>query len=220
MNKKIRTVNKVNTTRPFFYFAYLFVLWTAYRITFNFSDTIEELYIKPIIWLLPFLYLIPKDKLKLSDFGITLKNLFPSLYLSITLGVGFTLLGLITNITKYGGIDFKANIGPLFIGSSVLISFATAITEEIVFRGYLLGILLKKYSSEALAIITATVIWTLIHIPVTLFVWKLDTLQLVIYLTLTFIYGLGASIMYARTKNIAAPVFLHVLWEWPIILFR
>ncbi len=219
MAKNASVKKKVNMTTPVVYFLYLLIVWSLYRVNFKFSDVIEELYVKPIIWLLPFLYILPKGKIKLSELGITLKNLFPSVYLSIALGVGFAFLGLISNIAKYRGIDFEANIGPLFVGSSILLSFATAATEELVFRGYLLGAFIKRYK-EGLSTVIIALLWTGIHAPISYFVWGMNGTQIAVYLGLTFIYGLGASILFLKTKNIAAPIFLHVLWEWPIVLFR
>jgi membrane protease YdiL (CAAX protease family) len=187
---------------------------------FKYSDVIEELFIKPVIWLLPFLYILPKSKIKISDLGLTSRNLFPSLYLSIAIGVGFTFLGLIANIAKYGGINFNANLGTDAFGISLVVSFATSITEELVFRGYLLGVFLKRFTAPIIPTIVSTVLWTLVHLPISYYVWKMGPLQIVIFLFLTFIYGLGASMLYIRTKNIASSIFLHFLWEWPIILFR
>lgn len=212
------SVNK-NLVLSLLYFTYLFLIWSFYRMNFKFSDAAEEVFIKPFIWLFPFLYIIPRAKIKISQFGITFKNLFPAIYLSLALGVGFAFLGLIGNLAKYGGFHFEANIGPLFMGSSILISFATAITEELVFRGYILVSLMSKYK-ESISILLTTVLWTLIHAPISYFVWNINGLQLAVYLGLTFIYGIGASVLFVRTKNIAAPIFLHVLWEWPVILFR
>jgi uncharacterized protein len=217
MEKKISKNKGLKTS--LFYFVYLFIVWTAYRISFKFSDNIEELYIKPIIWLLPFLYILPKDNIRLTDLGITTKNFFRSIYLSIALGVGFAFLGLIANIAKYGAINFQANTGSNLLGISILISFATSIIEELVFRGYLLGVLMRKYKG-IIPVFLNSLLWTAIHAPISYYVWRMDAVQTAVYLSLTFIYGLGASFLYKETKNIAAPVFLHVLWEWPIILFR
>lgn len=187
---------------------------------FKYPDVLEELVIKPGIWLLPLVtYVFPKEKISLAGIGITLKNLFPSIYLSLALGVGFFFLGLISNIAKYQRVNFEANIGTVSLIPAILLSFATAVSEELVFRGYLLNVFMKKYEN-LFAVILTTLLWTLIHAPIAYFVWKMDVVQISIYLILTFVYGLGASGLFIRTRNIAAPVFLHVLWEWPIILLR
>ena len=219
MKKKKLEIKSRSLVTPLLYFVYLVVVWSFYRMDFKFSDTLEELYIKPVIWLLPFLYIIPKGKLKAADFGLTLKNLFPSLYLSVALGVGFAVLAFISNIVKHGGVNFQANIGTMFIGSALALSFVTAFTEELVFRGYLLNAFVRKYPQE-ISVVATTTLWTLVHAPISYFVWKMTGLQIAVYLGLTFVYGLGASILYLKTKNIASSIFLHVLWEWPIILFR
>ncbi|KKR11848.1 MAG: hypothetical protein UT39_C0002G0029 [Candidatus Woesebacteria bacterium GW2011_GWA1_39_21] len=217
--KKKPDGRRISLKVPLLYFLYLFIGWSIYRIGFKFSDSLEELYIKPIIWLLPFLYLIPKEKLKIADLGITVKNFFPSIYLSLALGVGFAFLGIIANMAKYGGIDFGANIGSGFFATALFISFATSVTEEFVFRGYLLGRLMRKFD-EWMSVALATVLWTAIHVPIIFFVWGISGMQIAVYLGLTFIYGLGASVVFVRTKNLVAPTLLHVLWEWPVILFR
>ncbi len=219
MKKHIKATSPGSIKTPILFLVYLITIWTFYRMNFDNSDVLEELVIKPIIWLAPlFLYIFPKEKISLATIGVAFKNLFPSLYLSLALGVGFVFLGLIANIAKYQGVNFGANIGGNLL-PGVTVSFATAITEELVFRGYLLSAFIKK-QGNLFAVILTTLFWTFIHAPIAYFVWRMDAIQLTIYLILTFIYGLGASGLFLRTKNIAAPILLHVLWEWPIILFR
>lgn len=220
MKKRAKIIKVENLKTPILYFLYVFIVWTFYRMNFKYPDVLEELVIKPGIWLLPLLiYVFPKEKTDLAGIGITLKNIFPSIYLSLALGVGFFFLGLIANIAKYQGVSFGANIGTISFIPAILVSFATAVTEELVFRGYLLGVFMKKYKN-LFAVILTTLLWTLIHAPIAYFVWRMDVVQISIYLILTFVYGLGASGLFIRTRNLAAPIFLHVLWEWPIILFR
>jgi len=61
---------------------------------------------------------------------------------------------------------------------------------------------------------------SLIHVPIAVFWWELSLGATLGYLLLTTVFGIGSAFAFARTKNVAASIFLHVLWEWPIMLFR
>jgi membrane protease YdiL (CAAX protease family) len=202
------------------YSTYLLLVWALYRFLFQLPDQVEELVIKPIVWLIPIIWLTTKEKLPLSSLGITLKNIFPSLYLSLGLGAVFVVEAVLTNFFKYGQINFAANIGNLPILSSIGISFATAFSEETAFRGYIFGRLQFALKDEWAANITSSIIWTIVHVPIAFFIWKLNFAAGILYLVLTAIFGIGSAFIFGKTKNIFGSVLLHVLWEWPIILFR
>jgi len=202
------------------YLTYLVIFWGFYRLLIKLPDQIEEIVVKPIFWLLPLIHLLRLEKEKLSSLGISLKNLFPAIYLSLGLGSLFVLEGLLGNYFKYNGFNFSANLGDKVILSAFILSIITAITEEITFRGYIFNRLWKIFGKEIPANLITTFFWTLIHVPIVIFVWKYPLLDSVIYLSLTAIFGFGSSFIFARTQNIASSILLHVLWEWPIILFR
>lgn len=202
------------------YSTYLVLIWVFYRFLFKLPDEVEETVVKPILWLVPIIYLLNKEKLGLDSIGITFKNLFNSVYFSLGLGAIFVVEAIAANYVKYGGFNFGANIGNLPIMTSLGLSFATAISEEIAFRGYIFGRLLTALKNEWSANLIQTVVWTIIHIPVTFVIWKMDLMPGMIYLFLTAVFGFGSAFIYSKTKNIVGSIFLHVLWEWPIILFR
>lgn len=202
------------------YSIYLLLAWSLYRLIFNLSDEVEELVIKPALWLVPIFWLTYKEKLPLTSLGITLKNLFPSVYISLGLGAIFVFEAVLTNYFKYGHLNFAANIGNLPIMASLGISFATAFSEETAFRGYIFGRLWYFLKDEWAANIASSLIWTVVHIPIAFFVWKLNLASGLVYLFLTAVFGIGSAFVFGRTKNIFGSILLHVLWEWPIILFR
>ena len=183
-------------------------------------EEIEELFIKPAVWLGATIYLVKKEKSSFSSLGITSKNLFPAIYLSLALGALFVIEGLVVNFVKYGSLNFAANIGQKPLFAALGLSFATAISEEITFRGYIFNRVWKALGNEVWANLSTSLLWALIHVPVTIFVWKLSLGAALVYLLLTTIFGIGSAFVFARTKNVASSIFLHVLWEWPIILFR
>jgi membrane protease YdiL (CAAX protease family) len=202
------------------YSVYLVLIWAFYRFLFQLPDNVEELIVKPVLWLLPVFWLTNKEGFKLVSLGITFKNFFSSIYLSIGLGTVFVAEGLLSNFLKYGHFNFGANIGSISLITSLGLSFATAISEEIAFRGYIFGRLLITLKNETVANLAQSLLWTAIHIPIAFFVWGYTLPQGIAYLFVTALFGFGSAFIFARTKNVAGSVLLHVLWEWPIILFR
>lgn len=200
--------------------AYLLIVWGFYRFVFKLPEDIEELLIKPVIWLLPVFYLLRKEKSGIASIGITSKNLFPSIYFSMLLGVLFALEGVLINYLKHSGINFDANIGSRTLFASLGISLATAISEEIAFRGFIFNRIWHALNHEWNANILSSIAWALVHIPTALFWWDLPLQSTIGLLILTTIFGIGSSFVFARTKNVSSSILLHLFWEWPIILFR
>src|SRR6185369_15487443 len=88
---------------------YILVVWGFYRFLFKLPDELEEVILKPLVWLIPIYFLVSREKLGISSLGVTTKKLFPSLYLALALGMVFAVEGLVINVVKYGGLDFSAN---------------------------------------------------------------------------------------------------------------
>lgn len=215
MNKNKKILNYV-----IFYCCYLFIVWGLYRLAYDLNDVLEEFVIKPVIWLAPIAYILRKEKKGLKSLGVTGKNMMPGIYLVLALGVGFALEGLLLNVLKYGGPDFAANVGNYAFSLSFLISLVTATTEEVSFRGFIFGRLLRSTKNEWAANLASSFFWGLIHLPIAYTRWGVGGSATVLYFVLVVIFGFGSAFIYARTKNIFPSILLHVFWSWPIILFR
>ena len=202
------------------YITYILLAWGFYRLLFQLPEQIEETFIKPIVWLVPLLILINKERVGLGSLGFGLNNLFSSIYYSIGLGTIFVIEGLLVNYAKYGELNFGANIGSLPFMTTLLLSFITAVTEEIVFRGYVFNRIWYAIKNEWRANLLSTLAWTAVHTPIVFFVWRLDMFSSTLYLFLISLFGIASAFVFARTKNIISSILLHVLWAWPIILFR
>lgn len=213
-------MKKITKKSVFFYSIYVVIAWSLYRRFFSFSNSIEEFFIKPAIWLLPVFYLVKKEKDTLESIGLTLKRVVPSITLSLAIGSLFVVEALAINYFKYGGFNLGANLGADPILLSLVISFATAFSEEVAFRGYIFTRFWSLSKNELMANLMTTFVWLLIHIPVVSFVWQLSLSASITYFFLTSIFGFGSAFIFARTRNVFSSVLLHVLWEWPIIIFR
>lgn len=217
----ILLIRMQNFKRAVYLAVYLLIVWGFYRFLFKLPDEVEELIVKPILWLLPVFYLVKLERKGLESVGITFKNLFPAVYYALGLGAFFVIEAIIVNFLKYGGeFNLGANIGALPLLPALGLSFTTAISEEITFRGYIFTRVLGFVKSEIWSNLLTSLFWAMIHVPVTIFVWKLNFGASLVYLLLTTMFGVGSAFVYARTKNVVSPILLHVLWQWPIILFR
>lgn len=218
MTKKVDKITYFKNAITFS--TYLLLIWGFYRLLFKLPEEIEELVIKPLVWLIPLIYYLRKEKESISSIGITTKKLFPAIYLSLGLGFLFLAESIALNYTKYGAFNFGAFIGKNAFVLSICLSLATAISEELVFRGFIFTRIWKAVGSEWFANFLTSTIWMLIHVPVVFFVLKLSPSAAVVQLLLTSIYGVGSALIFARTGNIVSSIILHLMWEWPIILFR
>lgn len=202
-------------------FSFILVVWGFYRLLFQLPEEVEELLLKPVVWLVPTALLIRKEGVGLESIGITKNNLGKSLLLSVLLGTSFVLVGLFVNSIKYSRVSIEGiNVFPDSLLPVFLLSLVTASVEELTFRGYLYTRAESIIGNELSANLATTVGWVIIHIPIAVFVWKLAMAQLAVYLFLVFIFGFGSGFVFARTRNITSSVLLHVFWSWPIILFR
>ncbi len=202
------------------YYAYLIVVWGFYRLLFQAPAPFEELIIKPIVWLVPLYILLKKEKASVSSIGFFFNNLFKTAYFAIGLGFVFSFLALFVNYLKYKGFYFDNSFREVTFLGALLLSFITAISEEIAFRGYLLSRLIGIIKNEWKASLIVSLGWVLIHLPIAIFDWRIDFASLLVYLAVIFLFSMGTTIVFLRTRNILAPILLHVFWQWPIILYR
>ena len=203
-------------------FSFVFIFWTFYRYLPEPPVWVSELILKPVVWLLPTFWLIKKiEKQPLSSVGITRKNLLPAFYWGIGLGIVFILEGLLTNVLAFKGFRLTTSgFSLLSFLAAIVLSFATAISEEIVFRGYIFNRLWQIWKKAWRANLLSSLFFVLIYLPVAIFVLGYTPWLMLVYLVFVFIFSLASGFVFSRTNNVLASILLHVFWSWPVILFR
>ncbi len=204
---------------PLLYSLYLLAVWTAYRLSsISISQEIDEFLVKPVVWLLPIFLIVRKERDWLKSLGATRERLFPGIYLAVVLGFIFAVETILVSLIKSGNLNIITNQKPL--SYSLFIAVGTAVSEEIAFRGYLFNRFLGFFKHELWANLITSSLWLIIHIPAAVALLGYGLTDAVSFLSLAFIYSIGACFVFARTKNIFSSVFLFIIWEASIILFR
>lgn len=129
---------------------------------------------------------------------------FPSLILlalvmnTFTLTIFWYQLYLIDSIHILEFPTQPLAVGSLYIIINMILSTVTGpIAEEFIFRGLLLNRLIKKTNMWG-GIIISSVLFSVFHMDFDILIG-------------TFLFGIIASLLYLKTKNLLVPILLHML---------
>jgi len=215
------------------FYTYLLVVWGFYRVLFRFPGWVEELILKPIVFLLPVLTLVAHEKKNITNpfagklkvnwasLGIRWKNLFAALAYGLSLGVFYLFVGRMGQFFRFGGVVSNPYgsqlINPVLV---LVLALATSVSEEVVFMGYLLPRFQKIWKDEWRSATVIAVLFAVLHLPVLIFSYRFPISLVLGQFLLTFILGFGNSVLMLRLKNVAAPIMSHWLWGMAVLLFR
>jgi len=153
--------------------------------------------------------------------GVKLKN-------GLLLGMVFWLViqasALLYLLFSGDSISIQQNINKE-IGAFFGQLFGNALIEELIFRGIFFlqfYIILRKRFSDLTAFLIAVIIsqffFSVVHLPNRLFIKHYKNVSL--DLIKVFIMGTFFVIFYIRTQNFALSVFVHSLFNHPLLLFK
>ncbi len=201
---------------------WILLTWSLYRYFFKLPEAVDEFIAKPLVFVLPVLwYVLKKEKRNLVTLGMTTKNLFMSLYVGLGFGFVFALEGIAANAIKYGKIQINpiAAFEQYGLITLLILSVATAFSEELLNRGFLFGRILEKTKSLPYASLLSTVLFVLLHVPILVTSLKLQGMTLVLFFVTDFILGLANSLLYYNTRSLLAPILVHVFWNMTVALY-
>lgn len=202
--------------------AWVLLLWSLYRHFFTFPEWADELIFKPLVFVIPVIwYVVNKEKRKLNTLGLSLKNLFPSIYLGLGIGFVFAIEGLAANALKHGTL--VSNPLPVFLEYGFVLFFAlsiaTAFSEELLTRGFIFTRILEKKDNLIYAAVVSSILFVLLHVPILVTSVKLTGPTLLLFFITDFVLGFANAVLFARTKTLVAPILVHVFWNMTVALY-
>ena len=172
------------------------------------SRFIQEGIIKVLVWFLPAVCLVRYFK---DDVYIGLKDMFTNQvkilkYLPVYLG--FTVFLIIGAFITKG----KLAVSDSFRYSDLIDVLFVGITEEMVFRGWLLNVTVSE-KRKWLPIIINALMFLLIHFPI----WIANGVLVDSFTSLNFlcvpVLSVIFSLTFIKSKNIWIPITLHMYWD-------
>ncbi len=173
------------------YTGYLLLIWGGFRYFFNLPEIIEELWFKPVIWLVPLFWwnIFLREK-RVSLFG---DNMFLSLVIGLVVG-GFYFFAL----QKVPGV--------LYGNWNLLgVALVTAVVEEIALTGFVLGYL-QKSIPETWSIFFCALLVAVLRLPVLLFDFKVGGLEMIFVLIFVFAVAMINGVIRTKSGNVLGSI--------------
>lgn len=178
------------------------------------SQFIKSGVIKNLVWTVPAILLINRFQ---SDMYVGLKDMFA---VKARLFRYFPVLLLFTVYLLVGAVLQKGTllVSRAFKLSDLIIVLFVGITEETVFRGWLLNSTVSE-RRKWLPVIANSLMFLLIHFPV----WIHDGVFFANFQNFSFLSPLLLGIIFGwtfiKSKNIWIPIILHMYWDLLVFVF-
>lgn len=206
----------------FQFWAWQLLAWSLYRYFFKFSESTDEFFVKPLVFILPVLwFVLKKEKRSLTTIGLTSKRFIQSVLIGFGFGLLFAGEAILANILKNGTLTLAplSVVGTFGIPMLVLLSLATSFSEELLSRGFFFSRLLETSKSLVHAVVMSTLMFVAFHIPILLTSLKFQGTTLILFFITSFVLGMTNSLIYHKTKSLVAPVFIHLFWNLTVAVF-
>jgi membrane protease YdiL (CAAX protease family) len=226
MKKSVKSAARMEVVSPlesmYRVWGWIVLTWAFYRYFVKLPEWADEFIFKPLIFAAPVLwYVRTREKRPLTSVGITGANFFTSIYIGLGFGFLFALEGIAANTIKYGKLQFMpiAAFEQYGLGMLLLLSAATAVTEEILSRGFVFQRLLDGKKSLPYAAIVSTAMFAVLHIPILVTSLKLHGMMLVLFFMTDIILGVANSLLFYNTGSLVAPILVHIFWNMTVALY-
>ena len=204
--------------------AVILIIWAVYRVYVPvMPEWVDELISKPLVFVGPILWYVARiEHRPLSSIGITRGNLGRDIKIGLGFGMVFALEGIVANAIKHGQLSFAPVIPVEGFGimMAVILSVATAVSEEILSRGFVFGRLLEYYQNNLVkASSIGAILFLLLHVPIMFTSLKLTGSTLAIFILTDVIIAFATSILYSETKTLTVPILVHAFWNMTVALY-
>ena len=213
-------MQKYSVMRVLILYILITAVWAGYRYFFVLPEWVDEFIAKPIIYLVPVLFVtLSLEKNSIESLGITRHKYW--LYALMGLGLGLLLLfeSVMTRYFKNGSVQLLSLTPPSLV-LNLFIAFATGLVEEITFRGYFFRRIMWAWDNEIIANILSTVFFTVEHLPLAIFALHYSGMQLVTYSLEIYVLGTIFAYVFARAETIVPTTIAHTIWNFANVFIK
>lgn len=204
--------------------AIVLILWSAYRTYFKVELPVwfDEFIAKPAIFLIPVYYFIThieKGKF-LEGVDLTPKHFRSDFLIGFGAGLLFLVSGLLAYFMRHQSLPHVLDIfSPALFLYTLLVAFASSITEEILSRGFVLKRLFAESKNALSAVFLSSFLFFFLHIPILFSDPNLRGAVLLQVMATDILLSFAVSFIYLQRRNVIIPILIHAFYNLSIYLF-
>ncbi len=203
--------------------AVILIIWAFYRAKFQLPAWFDEFIAKPIVFILPVLWYIRKYEKKdfFNAIDLTRKGLTGNILLGFGMGALFIISIVLANFIKFNKIflTHPSGLTVTNLGYIILLSLATAASEEILSRGFILKRLYEESKNIYTSSFFASILFFFLHVPILFTNTKISGNILLAFLVTDMVLSLINSFIFLTRKSLVAPILIHALYSISLMLF-
>ncbi len=216
MNKNVSTLQRVLNV-----WAIVLIIWSVYRTKLLLPEWFDELIAKPLVFILPVYYSIKHFEQKpfFQQIWLKKKTILTDTYTGVFVGLIFIVAAFFSNYIRLGNLSFIEGVLNTNLVVAGILTLATAISEEILSRGFILKRLYEESSNMYSSSLIASTLFLVLHIPILFTIPNLSGSLLLLFLATDFILSLVNSFIFLDRKSLLAPILIHAFYNFAILFY-
>ena len=201
--------------------AVILIVWSIYRASIKMPEWFDEFIAKPIVFIFPVYYYIRKIDKKnfFADIYLNMNKVLPDFLLGLIVAVFFIISAFLANWLKVGKLFLKppTNFGLLLF--TIALAIATAISEEILSRGFVLKRLYQESKNIYTSSFFASLLFFFLHVPMLFTSRNIFGGILLTFMITDILLSLIISFIFIQRKSLTLPILIHAFYNIIIVLF-
>lgn len=204
--------------------AIVLILWSVYRTYFKTEMPLwfDEFIAKPAIFLIPVHYFITHIEKKkfLEGVDLTLKHFRADFVIGLGSGLLFLISGITAYVMRHSSWPQILDIfTPEIFLYTVIVAFASSITEEILSRGFVLKRMYEESKNTISSVFLSSFLFFFLHIPILFTDPNVRGAMLLQVMVTDILLSFAVSFIYLQRRNLIIPILIHAFYNLSIYLF-
>lgn len=201
--------------------AVILIIWAIYRAKVHQSEAFDEFIAKPLVFILPVWYYIRRYEHRnfFEAVDLKVKNLKSDVLYGLGIGGIFFISALLATFMRSGLGGWNHGFTVEKVMLLVATALATAISEEILSRGFILKRLYEESKNVYTSSFFASILFFFLHVPILFTDPKINGNLLLMFMMTDLVLSITNSFIFLSRRSLVLPILIHAFYNLAIVFF-